>query len=148
MQGGVLVAKKERGGFGLATFATGIVYGLQVRLLGLAVLPLGCLICHILHGCDGTLTAWVRCWLRSATMLAAAALQPRSLPAAPPRHTVAPHPAPPNFYSLLPCLSRSAAVASHASLPCLFVLTASISPSLPAHSPMPCLSSCLLPWPH
>ena len=31
MQGGVLVAKKERGGFGLATFATGIVYGLQVR---------------------------------------------------------------------------------------------------------------------
>lgn len=30
MQGGVLVAKKERGGFGLATFATGIVYGLQV----------------------------------------------------------------------------------------------------------------------
>ncbi|KAI3431755.1 hypothetical protein D9Q98_004797 [Chlorella vulgaris] len=29
MQGGVLVAKKERGGFGLATFATGIVYGLQ-----------------------------------------------------------------------------------------------------------------------
>lgn len=31
MQGGVLVARKERGGFGLATFATGIVYGLQVR---------------------------------------------------------------------------------------------------------------------
>lgn len=30
MQGGVLVAKKERSGFGLATFATGIVYGLQV----------------------------------------------------------------------------------------------------------------------
>jgi hypothetical protein len=31
MQDGVLVAKKEkRGGFGLATFATGIVYGLQV----------------------------------------------------------------------------------------------------------------------
>lgn len=30
MQGGVLVARKERGGFGLATFATGIVYGLQV----------------------------------------------------------------------------------------------------------------------
>jgi hypothetical protein len=33
MQGGVLVAKKERGGFGLATFATGIVYGLQARQL-------------------------------------------------------------------------------------------------------------------
>lgn len=33
MQGGVLVAKKERGGFGLATFATGIVYGLQVGTL-------------------------------------------------------------------------------------------------------------------
>lgn len=31
MQGGVLVARKERGGFGLATFATGIVYGLQVH---------------------------------------------------------------------------------------------------------------------
>ncbi|KAL4439913.1 hypothetical protein ABPG75_002914 [Micractinium tetrahymenae] len=29
VQGGVLVARKERGGFGLATFATGIVYGLQ-----------------------------------------------------------------------------------------------------------------------
>ena len=26
MQGGVLVAKKERGGFGLATFATGIAF--------------------------------------------------------------------------------------------------------------------------
>ena len=34
MQGGVLVAKKERGGFGLATFATGIVYGLQVSKAG------------------------------------------------------------------------------------------------------------------
>lgn len=41
MQGGVLVAKKERGGFGLATFATGIVYGLQVRGLRLRLrLPL------------------------------------------------------------------------------------------------------------
>lgn len=36
MQGGVLVARKERGGFGLATFATGIVYGLQVHFSCLA----------------------------------------------------------------------------------------------------------------
>ena len=43
MQDGVLVAKKEkRGGFGLATFATGIVYGLQVGVLLGEELPLFC----------------------------------------------------------------------------------------------------------
>ena len=76
MQDGVLVAKKEkRGGFGLATFATGIVYGLQVRgsLCRWAGRP-AALVCT---GCRCTSlggVVWRGCSVRCTSLCCASAL--------------------------------------------------------------------------